>query len=173
MNQTNDTDTGPARASDLDASPRFAKPPERRDFLGLAALWSAAAAVLWGLLGAFRLPWPWALPESSPRVKLGPLASFDNITREPFPEQRLWIFRDADGLYAMSAVCTHLGCIVSAEDGGYFCPCHGSRFNAEGEPLSGPAPRPLKYLQLSVSPDGQLVVNRDQEVAADDRINAS
>jgi len=170
MTHGNDTDT--TITSDLETSRRFAKPHERRDFLGLAAIWSAATAVLWGLLGALRLPWPWALPESSPRVKLGPVADFANITREPFPEQRLWIFRDAAGLFAMSAVCTHLGCIVSAEDGGYFCPCHGSRFNAQGEPLSGPAPRPLKYLQLSVSPDGQLVVNQDQETEADVRLEA-
>jgi len=169
MTQTNDT---PAPvASDLETSQRFAKPRERRDFLGLAAIWSAMVAVLWGLLGALRLPWPWALPESSPRVKLGPVTDFGNITSEAFPEQRLWVYRDAEGLYAMSAVCTHLGCIVSAEDGGYFCPCHGSRFNVQGEPLSGPAPRPLKYLQLSISPDGQLVVNQDEETSAADRLH--
>jgi len=168
MTHGDHTDT--ATASDLETSQRFAKPPERRDFLGLAAIWSASAAVLWGLLGALRLPWPWALPESSPRVKLGPITDFTNTTMEPFPEHRLWVYRDAAGLYAMSAVCTHLGCIVSAEDGGYFCPCHGSRFNAQGEPLSGPAPRPLKYLQLNLSPDGQLVVNQNEEVAADVRL---
>ncbi len=152
MTQTNDTDAGPARASDLDASPRFAKPPERRDFLGLAAIWSAAAAVLWGLLGAFRLPWPWALPESSPRVKLGLLAGFANITREPFPEQRLWVFRDEGGLYAISAVCTHLGCVPlgNAGDyaldggvGGWFCPCHGSHYDTSGRIRKGPAPQNL------------------------------
>jgi cytochrome b6-f complex iron-sulfur subunit len=158
--------------SDLETSRRFAKPRERRDFLGLAAIWSATVAVLWGLLGALRLPWPWALPESSPRVKLGAISEFANVTDVHFPEQRLWVYRDATGLFAISAVCTHLGCIVSAQDGGYFCPCHGSRFDATGNVLSGPAPRALKHLQLSVSPDGQLVVNQDKETEADARLQA-
>ncbi|MFQ5733135.1 MAG: ubiquinol-cytochrome c reductase iron-sulfur subunit [Planctomycetaceae bacterium] len=156
---------------DLAASKRFAPPKERRDFLGLAALWSAIAAVGWGLLGALRLPMPSVLPESNPRVKLGSTSEFQGVNVTPFPEERLWVFSDDDGVYAISSVCTHLGCIVSRmEEGGFFCPCHGSRFDARGKVLSGPAPRPLVYLKLSVSPDGQLVVDKRQEVANDVRL---
>ncbi len=159
-------------STDLETSRRFAKPKERRDFLGLAAVWSAAVTVAWGLIGALRLPYPWALPESSPRVKLGPLSDFSNGDTIPIPEQRLWIRHDQGGLFAISAVCTHLGCIVSAVPEGYFCPCHGSRFDRQGEVISGPAPRALRYLQLSVSPDGQLLVNQDQEVDPSVRLQA-
>ncbi|MCH8828315.1 MAG: Rieske (2Fe-2S) protein [Planctomycetes bacterium] len=163
----------PPLHDDLSASKRFAPPKERRDFLGLAALWSAVAALGWGLLGVLRLPMPSVFPESNPRVKLGPMSQFEGVSVTPFPEERLWVFSQGDGLYAISSACTHLGCLVSREEeGGFFCPCHGSRFGPKGENLSGPAPRPLIYLKLSLAPDGQVVVDKQQEVANDVRLQA-
>jgi len=123
------------------------------------------------LLGAMRLPMPSVFPESSPRVKLGPPAQFRGVEVTPVPEERLWVFSDPSGLYAISAICTHLGCIVARQqEGGFFCPCHGSRFDARGKVLSGPAPKALLYLALSVSPDGQIVVDKRKEVPADVRL---
>lgn len=158
-------------ANDLETSKRFDTPKERRDFLGLAAIWSAAVALGVSLLGALRLPIPSVLPESSSRIKLGPLETFSQVTVKAVPEHRLWVFRDEKGLYAISAICTHLGCIVSSvEEGGYFCPCHGSRFDGKGKVVAGPAPKRLDYLSLFVSPDGQLVVDRQQTVEQDVRL---
>ena len=158
-------------STELETSPRFQRPHERRDFLGLAAVWSAVVTVSVALLGALRLPVPWAFPESSRRVKLGTLSQFQGVTITPLPEQRLWVFSDDGGLYALSAVCTHLGYIVSRqEEGGFFCPCHGSRFDSQGKVLKGPAPKPLLHLELSISPDGQLVVDQDKEVGRDVRL---
>ncbi|HEX3291345.1 MAG TPA: FAD-dependent oxidoreductase [Gaiella sp.] len=60
--------------------------------------------------------------------------------------ERLAVARDDSGtLHAVSAVCTHLGCIVSWNDAeqSWDCPCHGSRFSARGEVLHGPAKAPL------------------------------
>lgn len=159
--------------TELEASPRFQTPPQRRDFLGLAAVWSAVVALGVAVLGALRLPMPSVFPESDSRVKLGPLARYLGIAVTPVPEHRLWIYADGDGLYAISAVCTHLGCIVSAQaSGGFHCPCHGSRFDAEGNVVAGPAPKRLAYLQLSISPDGQLVVDKEQEVDPQARLKA-
>lgn len=41
-------------------------------------------------------------------------------------------------------ICTHLGCVPSREDYGWFCPCHGSRYDNSGRVLKGPAPRNLE-----------------------------
>jgi Rieske Fe-S protein len=57
------------------------------------------------------------------------------------------VHRDDDGhLHAVSAACTHLGCIVrwNGAERTWDCPCHGSRFDAFGEVISGPATRALE-----------------------------
>ncbi len=158
-------------SSDLETSPRFKRPIERRDFLGLTAIWTACAAFVTAVIGALRLPMPSAFPESSSRVKLGPAEAFQGTPVTAFPNLKLWVYADEQGLYAISAICTHLGCTVAAQEGGgYFCPCHGSRFDPTGKNISGPAPKPLLHLELFVSPDGQLVVDRKQAVGRDDRL---
>lgn len=158
-------------ATDLETSPRFQRPHERRDFLGLAAAWSAVLTVGVAVLGALRLPVPWAFPESSRRVKLGPASSYQGIAVTLLPDELMWVFSDDKGLYAISAICTHLGCVVARQEGGgFFCPCHGSRFDAQGKVVKGPAPTALAHLALSVSPDDQLVVDLDKEVGRDVRL---
>jgi Rieske Fe-S protein len=61
-------------------------------------------------------------------------------------------FRNAHGKISIhSAVCTHLQCIVewNKAEKTWDCPCHGSRFAATGEVLSGPAEEPLEALKFS------------------------
>jgi glycine/D-amino acid oxidase-like deaminating enzyme/nitrite reductase/ring-hydroxylating ferredoxin subunit len=56
-------------------------------------------------------------------------------------------YRDESGVvHAVSARCTHLGCIVgwNAAETSWDCPCHGSRFSVDGEVLQGPAVEPLE-----------------------------
>jgi glycine/D-amino acid oxidase-like deaminating enzyme/nitrite reductase/ring-hydroxylating ferredoxin subunit len=64
---------------------------------------------------------------------------------------RLAVHRDDTGaLHAVSARCTHLGCLVSFNraERAWECPCHGSRFGVDGEVIHGPAVRPLEQRDL-------------------------
>jgi Rieske Fe-S protein len=66
----------------------------------------------------------------------------------------------------VDAVCPHLGCLVKlSEEGGFICPCHDSRFDAEGQVLNGPATQPLHHLHLWFNEEeGQLYVDRAKPV---------
>jgi cytochrome b6-f complex iron-sulfur subunit len=86
------------------------------------------------------------------------------------PEARAYILRDERGLFALSAICTHLGCTVNHESDKYQCPCHGSQYNAAGYVMRGPATQPLPRLALSLSPEGLVVLDTTQQVSAETRL---
>jgi cytochrome b6-f complex iron-sulfur subunit len=78
--------------------------------------------------------------------------------------------RDDGGLYALSAVCTHAGCIVIAGLPGstdaLICPCHASKFSAVGAVTSGPAVLPLPHYQVDLAADGTITVQAGTTVDA-------
>jgi glycine/D-amino acid oxidase-like deaminating enzyme/nitrite reductase/ring-hydroxylating ferredoxin subunit len=64
---------------------------------------------------------------------------------------RTGVFRDEDGVvHAVSLQCTHLGCLLrfNGAERSWDCPCHGSRFDVDGNVLEGPAVRPLERREL-------------------------
>ena len=78
-------------------------------------------------------------------------------------EQKVFIVRAKEGyFYALSAVCTHLGCITNwkPDEGIVACPCHGSKFDKEGRKIEGPAPSPLPRFSIALDDRGSLVVDR-------------
>jgi len=137
--------------------PESTPPAQRRTFLlviagGLSGLLAAAAG--WPLL-RFLAPSAGAgegRQVSVPRaeVKAG-AAHFFQYRGKPAVA-----LQTRPGEYvALSAVCTHLGCVVQWQEGKgeFLCPCHGGRFSPAGAVLGGPPPRPLEILPVAVDGD--------------------
>jgi nitrite reductase/ring-hydroxylating ferredoxin subunit len=141
----------------------------RRSFLSLAAIGSFIAATATAVAGMLRLPSPAVLPGPLRQFKVGRPEQFSIGTETLFEKENFFVFRDADGIHAISATCTHLGCTVARSAGGFECPCHGSKFGASGRVEAGPAPRALPWLEMGRAADGQLVVYADNEVPAGTR----
>lgn len=95
-------------------------------------------------------------PDDYARPAEGETVVIDERWKE---RQRVWIVRNKNGMYGLIAVCTHLGCTPNwfAAESVFKCPCHGSVFNVEGEPIAGPAPEPLYRPKIKVAPDGSMI----------------
>lgn len=143
------------------------EPIPRRDFLGLAGLWTAGIAVVGSIFGMGMLTKPRVLPESGTRFRIGPADQFPVGTVTILAEYKTQILSDDRGIAAVSLVCTHLGCIVKPTDEGYACPCHGSKFGKKGEVTRGPAPSPLRWFEVSMAANGGLLVDAKSEVPAE------
>ena len=136
----------------------------RRRFLGKAAIGCAIGAGGLALIAALREIIP-PLKKENKRFTIGPLYDFPINTFTLMPKQKIFVFRDHEGVRALSAVCTHLGCVLErGEEDGFLCPCHGSRFDDTGKVVSGPAPRALAFFKVDMAPNGQLFVDMNQQV---------
>ncbi len=137
--------------------------------------WGALGASLVGSLAAgVRFLFPKALDEPPSRFKAPPPDTYPVGGVYAVEEQKSFVMRDEDGVFAMSAVCTHLGCTVKYMDAQreFHCPCHGSVFDKDGTNIAGPAPRPLPRLDASVARDGRLEVDTQTEATRDHRVPA-
>jgi len=157
------------------------KDPSRRAFLQKLGVVGILASFGGMFFQSFRSLVPNVLYEPDIRAKLGdPSKLPEGMTF--LEDKRLFIFREGSSFYAISATCTHLGCTVKYAklnqpktveiDGAqkevdfeFHCPCHGSKYYADGTNYAGPAPRPLYWRKLEIAPDdGQLVVDMGAEV---------
>ncbi|MDA8429555.1 MAG: Rieske (2Fe-2S) protein [Geobacteraceae bacterium] len=118
-------------------------PQSRRSFITTLALLLASGALLVRYLTP-RLP--------AQRQLLVSAADADVPVNGAlvFPAERLALLRDEKGFYALSLICTHLGCTVKVTADTLTCPCHGSMFDRQGRVLKGPADRSLGRLQVTV-----------------------
>jgi cytochrome b6-f complex iron-sulfur subunit len=140
----------------------------RRDFFAATGL--AACALAAGGAGVVLVDFlrPRVLFEPPTAFSAGPPDAIAVGSVVTNVEQRVYVIRLAEGFRALSAVCTHLGCITRFQPDRNIiaCPCHGSQFTLAGDVVAGPAPRPLRWLQMSLSEKGELIVDTAVEVPA-------
>ena len=144
----------------------------RRDFLKTAALVGGSAVVTGvPLVSYFTAP---ALSKGIDKwVDFGPLEDLEPGSVSMLPYEFLikdgWLVLpqrgivwaktgDCDQLTVFSSVCSHLSCnVIWQEDTNVFeCPCHAGRFDANGQPISGPPKKPLTVLEHKIE-DGKLL----------------
>lgn len=142
---------------------------DRRTFIKWASVgWAAFIAVVagYGTL-VLRFFFPNVLFEP----KQSFLAGYPNdyvigeVSERWKAEHGVWIVRESDRLYALSTVCTHLGCTPNwlPNESKYKCPCHGSGFYKTGINFEGPAPRPLERFKIIVNDSGEILVDKTQK----------
>ena len=144
-------------------SPVEGQEPRRRVLAWLSSM---------GLFGSAVLAVVSNLVFFKPRVTYSPNARFSIGKPEDFPSgtriaretERVCIVREGNKLAAISTTCTHLGCIVSTDDTGFACPCHGSRYDQDGNITGGPAPKALPWYKVSLAPNGEIEVDKNSEV---------
>jgi len=140
----------------------------RRDFLNEVAAGAFGIAGLGALVVTYQYLLPNALFEPSMNFRAGTpdLYPLDSVTY--MPDQQVYIVRTGDGFYAVSAICTHLGCNTQwkPEVNLIACPCHGSKFQRDGTKIEGPAPRSLPHFAITLTPDGELLVDKLEVIKA-------
>ncbi len=135
----------------------------RRDLLtrsGWALVVSSLGAAT---VGGLRILWPRVSYAPATRVALGRPddLAVGEVSEKWKQRYQAILVRDAAGIYALRAVCTHLGCVPAWKPNAdsFKCPCHGSGFDRTGRNLSGPAPRPLERFAISLDDSGRVVID--------------
>ena len=105
---------------------------------------------------------PRALYEPKTNFTIGYPSDFGFGVDTKFQNQyRIWVVRNTEGIFVISAICTHLGCTPDwkASENKFKCPCHGSGYDPEGINFEGPAPRPMDRAHVELDPEGKIVVD--------------
>ncbi len=128
----------------------------RRDFLKLTRdgiLYLSGALTLGGLLRFLSFQ---TEPARQTEFNLGPVEKYPLNSRTVLEEIPAILLHTESGFSALSLVCTHLGCTVESNTDGFTCPCHGSKFDVNGNIKQGPASKKLQSLRVEKTPDGHL-----------------
>jgi Rieske Fe-S protein len=152
--------------------PHHAKPEprcvllDRRRLLQLAGSSAGLAVVASALSSCQATGSPPTGPVSAGNIAnlpVGGMAVFSDVV----------IARDSQGVYAMSAICTHAGCFLEDSTGtiaaGLDCPCHGSTFDGNGAVTGGPARSALQHYLVTIDAVGAITADGSQPVDTDVR----
>lgn len=133
---------------------------DRRTFLGQLL----AGSLIVGLVGIVGTIFAYLFPPErrvfNPARRRMRVARIDEIPigkgkQVLFSGEPVWVLHLRGGWIALSAICTHQGCIVNWDEKRLTltCPCHAGLFDTNGNVLAGPPRRPLKRLRVSVIRD--------------------
>jgi cytochrome b6-f complex iron-sulfur subunit len=139
------------------------KPISRRYFLEAIGGGAIGIAATGSVILTAQFLSPNVLREPPLQFKVGSVEDFPIGSITLNKEQKVFIVRAKEGYFcAISAVCTHLGCITNWKpgEGIIACPCHGSKFDGEGRFIEGPAPRSLPRFSMTMDDHGQLIVDK-------------
>ncbi len=145
---------------------------DRRMFCASALVAGAALACGGGSSATPSTPGPPpAGPHTTTDTKAALLGTADGTARD-YRNLGFLLLKDATGLYAMTTICTHMGCTVGLPVGTRIaCPCHGSQYDLQGGNQVGPAVLPLVHFAVTEpSPGAFLVVNTAQTVSDTTRL---
>jgi cytochrome b6-f complex iron-sulfur subunit len=147
----------------------------RRQFfvkMGMTSMLIGAAGTA---VFAYQFLAPNVLYEPSPIVNAGKPDRYPPGSVTLDPETGIYVVHGPEGYYALSATCTHLGCLTAFRPDLEFkgikgiiaCPCHGSKFDPQdGRKVDGPAPKPLPWLRMWLNDDGELMVDRSAPITS-------
>lgn len=151
----------------IDDLDQTASPGElaRRRFLAAIGTSALGAGAIGSVVASLRFIDPAVIYEPDKRITAGRPEEIAVGTVLVLAGGRVLLIHTAAGFVALSTVCTHLGCIVrqDAETGGFACPCHGSRYRADGTVRQGPAERALQRHAISLE-GGLLIVDAGRVV---------
>jgi cytochrome b6-f complex iron-sulfur subunit len=131
--------------------------------------WTAfVASSVAATAATFRFFFPNVLFEPPSSMKVGYPSEYNEVGQVYTQWKQkggFWLVRTAEGIYALSTVCTHLGCTPNwlAMERKFKCPCHGSGFHRSGINFEGPAPRPLERFRIVLAEDGQVLVDKSKK----------
>jgi cytochrome b6-f complex iron-sulfur subunit len=125
----------------------------RRRLIGYA--WIGAAVIVVGesIGGTFAFLWPRKKQEKGEKIFIaGKVNDFKVGEVVYFRKEKALVQRLEGGFLAFSTVCPHLRCVVNWNEmqQRFDCPCHGAKFNRNGEVIEGPPPRPLDLYKLQI-----------------------
>jgi cytochrome b6-f complex iron-sulfur subunit len=149
------------------ASESKSEPISRRQFIGWA--WATAMALLFVQAGAALYQFLQPIVKTGgfgSKVDAGSVKEFKVGTVSTVREMHGFVSRVGDkGALVMAWKCTHLGCTVPWVDAEkqFHCPCHGSIFDAKGQVVAGPAPRPLDLYPAEVV-NNELIVDTSRVI---------
>src|SRR5262249_34424905 len=158
-----------AKTSAAPGTPRAAPPGSeitRRDFLNEITMGALGVAGLGSVAVTYQYFSPNVLFEPSTTFRAGNPDLYPIHSVTFLQDQQVYIVRVPEGFYAVSAVCTHLGCSTGWHPGHeqIECPCPGSKLKEGGTKIVGPAPQPLPHFAISLTADGELLVDKLQDI---------